>query len=363
MLVFGGWDTGFTIDVWALDLSGELRWSELSPSGTSPGARMGHTAIYDPAGDRMVVFGGGYPVLNDTWALDLAGAGSWRLLIPGSSTDPNLPPQRLYHTAVYDAVRNRMLVDGGDGGGGPGNDTWALSLGPSPAWSPVVVADSPAPGRTQHSAILDPVGQRLVVYGGSLWAPDTWVLALGDAPTPVLLSLVRAAFEDDGVELDWFAANAAGLAAAVYRRTQDTGWQRLAAITADGSGHVRYTDRAVTRGNRYAYRLGYTEYGSDQFTAESWVELPGSSFALEGLRPDPAIGDLVASFSLPRAASARLELLDVAGRVRLARDVGALGAGRHTARLGGTGTVPAGIYWLRLTQDGRVLHARAVVLK
>ena len=369
MLVFGGVDS----TVWALDLSDALRWSELSPSGTAPSARADHTAIYDPTGDRMVVFGGmagrSPYVQNDTWALDLAGVGTWRLLIPGSSATPDLPTVRGGHAAVYDPTQRRMLIDGGSGPASqqdPSNDrsnTWALSLGSAPAWSQATPTASSPPPRSGHSAIFDPVGQRMVVYGGSLWAPDTWVLGLGDVPTPVLPSLVRAEVKGDGVELDWFAADAPGLAATVYRRAQDTGWQRLVALTADGIGHVRYTDLAVTRGNRYAYRLGYTEYGADRFTAEGWVELPGSSFALEGLRPDPAIGDLVASFSLPKAASARLELVDVAGRVRLACNVGALGAGRHTARLGVAGAVPAGIYWLRLTQDGRVLHARAVVLR
>ena len=45
-------------DVWALSLSGSPTWAQLAPAGTPPGAWYGHSAIYDPARDRMVVFGG-----------------------------------------------------------------------------------------------------------------------------------------------------------------------------------------------------------------------------------------------------------------------------------------------------------------
>ena len=87
------------------------------------------------------------------------------------------------------------------------------------------------------------------------------------------------------------------------------------------------------------------------------------SLALEGLRPNPAVGDVVATLTLPRAAPAQLELLDVTGRVWLGREVGALGAGRHLVRLGAAASVPAGVYWLRLTQGGHALLARGVVMR
>jgi len=50
-------------------------WVELHPDGAPPSSRELHTAVYDPIGDRMVVFGGldGANALNDVWALSLAG--------------------------------------------------------------------------------------------------------------------------------------------------------------------------------------------------------------------------------------------------------------------------------------------------
>ncbi len=89
--------------------------------------------------------------------------------------------------------------------------------------------------------------------------------------------------------------------------------------------------------------------------------VPALAMALEGLRPNPAVRELVASFTLPSGSPARLQLLDVTGRVWLAQDVGNLGTGSHLVRL--DGSVPAGIYWLRLTQGGRSLLARGAVVR
>jgi hypothetical protein len=75
------------------------------------------------------------------------------------------------------------------------------------------------------------------------------------------------------------------------------------------------------------------------------------------------VGPLNVAFTLPRAERATLELLDVAGRQILGEEVGALGAGKHLIRLGECGCTPAGMYWLRLTQAGRSLVQRAVVVR
>jgi len=56
-------------------------------------------------------------------------------------------------------------------------------------------------------------------------------------------------------------------------------------------------------------------------------------------------------------------VLDVAGRAVLSREVGSLGAGRHTVALDLGANAAPGIYWLRLTQSGRALLARAAVIR
>jgi hypothetical protein len=203
----------------------------------------------------------------------------------------------------------------------------------------------------------------MVVCSGSVGGVllnDTGLLAWA-SPTAIEVSLASATAEGRHVVLDWYAAAGAGLQATAYRRTEHSEWEALGSVSTDGTGHLRYEDQAISPGERYAYRLGYFEGGAEQFTTATWVDVPALALALVGLRPNPAIGEPVASFTLPSGSPARLQLLDVTGRVWLAREVGDLGAGSHLVRLGGS--VPAGIYWLRLTQGGRSLLARSVVVR
>ena len=58
-----------------------------------------------------------------------------------------------------------------------------------------------------------------------------------------------------------------------------------------------------------------------------------------------------------------LELLDLSGRRLLAREVGSLGAGRHTMNLAeGRGVAP-GVYWVRLAQGANARGTRVVVIE
>ena len=89
----------------------------------------------------------------------------------------------------------------------------------------------------------------------------------------------------------------------------------------------------------------------------------GYAFALNGVRPNPSSGRaLSVYFTLPSDERASLEVLDVAGRRVLGREVGTLGAGPHSVDLNRGRTLPSGVYLVRLTQGARVLSTRAAVL-
>jgi hypothetical protein len=88
---------------------------------------------------------------------------------------------------------------------------------------------------------------------------------------------------------------------------------------------------------------------------------PGVVFALQGARPNPSAGHLSVAFSLPDGSPADLELVDIAGRRVFQRDVGALGAGFHVIPIE-RANLPAGIYGLRLTQNGRTLTSKVSVV-
>lgn len=87
------------------------------------------------------------------------------------------------------------------------------------------------------------------------------------------------------------------------------------------------------------------------------------AFALDGARPNPANRTGInVTFALPATGAARLDLLDVSGRVVWTRDVGSLGVGRHTVNLADPRAVAPGVYWVRLTQGPNQRNARVTVL-
>ncbi len=521
MLVFGGYSYGSSLDdVWALSLGGTPAWTQLAPTGTPPAARASHSAVYDPAGDRMIVFGGTFADirLGDVWALSLAGTPAWTQLAPtgtppaprashaavldpardrmivlgGSSAAGYLddvwalslegppawtqlapagtePSARSGHRAIGDPARDRLVVFGGLGSGGYLADAWSLSLGDSPAWTQLAPAGPPPHGRDLHSAIYDPGRDRLLVFAGDYFGAfsDVWTLVwgsptpagatcpgdvawttgaslplayavtnpyafpqiadytlasarawpgfpitgsvaveaggttpvplsvavpdsaangrnaltfvatlrgipqsascahdVGDATTPVLLSLVSAQADPQRVRLTWQLADAAGLVASVYRRTAGAPWEPVGRISPDASGFIVFEDRRVSPGVGYGYRLGVPGPGGELYAGETWVEVPlAARLALAGLQPNPAGRDLAVAFSLPDASPARLEVFDLAGRRLLAREVGALGGGSHVLRLGEGRALASGVYVLRLSGSGRTRTARAVVVR
>jgi hypothetical protein len=87
------------------------------------------------------------------------------------------------------------------------------------------------------------------------------------------------------------------------------------------------------------------------------------ALVLAPARGNPSRGrELLVAFTLPSAAAARLELLDVTGRRIASRDVGALGAGQHVVDLAADGRIAPGLYLVRLAQAGKLRTTRVAVL-
>jgi hypothetical protein len=168
----------------------------LAASGAAPATRTDFTAVYDVRRDRVLVYGGYVPLsppcdqhftaVNEVWALTLGAEPSWQQL-PVSSG-----PTTGQHTAIYDPVRDRMVIFGGhdwkldcasgsfdcNSGcqdepffGYEGGHCWALSLSPGLAWESIVTGGEPH-ARAGHSAIYDPLRDRMVIYGG--WYEDCY---------------------------------------------------------------------------------------------------------------------------------------------------------------------------------------------
>jgi len=193
--------------------------------------------------------------------------------------------------------------------------------------------------------------------------PSRYAVVTPNGPVATLASLVSIDADARRISLGWYSAGNTGLAATIYRRTAATDWSALQQAMFDGTGFLRFDDTSVQPGTRYGYRLGIMDGGVETFVAEAWVTAEAPEVALEGARPNPAVaGAVKVAFTLSSAGRARLELIDVGGRLVAARDVGALGPGPHTVDLEEGGRVPPGVYLIRLTAASHSFTRRVAVL-
>lgn len=190
MIVFGG-RTGEAADtasgrVWRLDLASGTWEGRDIPGG--PGPRFAHTAVYDPAARRMIVFGGTRDwatALDDVWALDLAGGwdgAAWARLEPAGHG----PEPRYDHGAVLMPDLRWMLVYGGSLDGKNEIDTlYALDLGAAPPrWIEIQPPGRRPEAVTGLAAAYDAASRTAVFHGGTKGDETTrtaWGLRCGDA--------------------------------------------------------------------------------------------------------------------------------------------------------------------------------------
>lgn len=173
VVVIAGQGAGFFGDAWAYDVQANT-WSQLSGNSSGPDPRYGHSGIYDPNRDRVVISHGFTSAgrFDDTWALDLK-SNSWRDISPSGSR----PLRRCLHHAVYVPQSDQMLLYGGCSSGYgpcPQGDLWSFDLSRN-QWTQIATLLSPAP-RQRYGMVFDDNRKKLVLFGG-LGGPalnDTW---------------------------------------------------------------------------------------------------------------------------------------------------------------------------------------------
>jgi N-acetylneuraminic acid mutarotase len=175
VILFGGsdFDVAFN-DTWAYDPPTNT-WTKLSPAGSLPSKRMYHQMVYDPAGSKMILFGGidSSAARNDTWAYDPA-VSTWSELHPAG----DLPAVRQGHALVYDPGSGRVILFGGwdDDSGQMLNDTWAYDPTAN-SWTELRPAGDHPGARWGHAMVYDPDSGRLILFGGwdhTAELDDTW---------------------------------------------------------------------------------------------------------------------------------------------------------------------------------------------
>ena len=166
LLMWGG--SAFGDSVWSVSLTDAV-WEHMPVAGTHPGLVNRAPACFDPVRDRMIIYGGSIGV----WALTLSPAPTWSQL-PVAPPSPTATPCGY---AFMDVEADRMIL------AGDMNTPWgtgsmevsALPFSEPLAWQvlrPFPAAD--VPEFNHPSVVFDPVGRRLVSFGGAIvWTvPD-----------------------------------------------------------------------------------------------------------------------------------------------------------------------------------------------
>lgn len=174
LLSIGGWDGRNPEDarVFALDPD-DGEWRALEMQGDGPGPRVGGCAAWNDQSGAALLFGG----LPDegtaeTWELQPGSAsGTWRAI------EAEGPASRGFAACAWDGASQRLIVFGGEDPGGPFGDAWALDLSDpsSPGWTEVHPTGQGPEFLTDMAYSFDPVGRKLVMFGGT-----TGLVSLGE---------------------------------------------------------------------------------------------------------------------------------------------------------------------------------------
>ena len=153
------------------------QWQRLATTGNVPHLK-NVSSIYDPLGNRIIVFGGrtATGIDNSMYSLNLAN-NSWSVITPSGGT---VPSARYTADAYYDINTNSMFIWSGQGNQGAlYNDVWVFNL-VSNVWSRVW-PDSNQSGvplrRYGTASMFEPVSGKITTFAGFTSIgrfEDTW---------------------------------------------------------------------------------------------------------------------------------------------------------------------------------------------
>ncbi len=177
IIVFGGrTPSGNSDEIWSLNLSNN-QWNKILPTGTGPSARYTQNALYDSALYRMIIWSGqGAELYNDVWSLNLSD-NSWLQLWPDGNVS-GAPLKRYGTASVLDPLTRRLVTFAGFTTSGRFHDTWTFHID-SLSWNDRTTGSFP-PMRCLHSACFADDLREMIVYGGQQTGAldDIWSLDL-----------------------------------------------------------------------------------------------------------------------------------------------------------------------------------------
>ena len=404
--------------VWSLDPERDTGWSEitseLQPLAPQPQPREQHGLIVDAAHDRLVMFGGRLaaqvgvgcpegcpPPLGDVWAFGLEDHSGWYPISPSEAG----PSPRAAPVTIYDRERDRMLVVGGLSmyDHARVDSLWMLSLSGTPRWTGLPIRGQGPRYAYSPMAALDSRRKRMLIESG--WPePELWSLDLRDPPRwedlgPTTLP-PQVFLYDPGRDrlLDIvqgaLAPSVGGMDVWVRDLASGTEGRASTAVSPDGDwppARFRFTAAFDPVNQRVVMYGGYTgvAHGTSvsvtDFLTDTWFldlersehrhpeeRAAGCDGLLRGEAPralaiqraqfDAAVAVLRVTLSLPDEALARIALYDLAGRRVAAEDVRLSSNASHEVGLPLDAASRTGVYFIRVSQGGRVTTARVIVI-
>ena len=185
MIIFGGSGRGETFsDAWIFNIE-KKEWREIEVKGAPP-ERNRHSAVYDPANKQMLIFGGNGFVgfygqanhfLDDTWIFDIEKK-KWKEI----DVREEEPPERYCHSAVYDPAGKQMFIFGGLNNTKKYlSDIWIFDI-QKKEWKEIPSAEEEFPARFSLNAIYDSANKQIIMFGGGQegrrFFSDIWIFDL-----------------------------------------------------------------------------------------------------------------------------------------------------------------------------------------
>jgi len=136
-------------------------WTQLLANG--PSMHANNAMVYDTLNKKIINYGGrsGFPdfvVINETWAFDY-NLTTWTNLNPAIS-----PPWRTSHSMVYDELRHKVLMFGGDDFSKAFNDLWEYDYSQN-TWTKRST-NTPPKARQIHGMVYIPDRDVVMIFGG-----------------------------------------------------------------------------------------------------------------------------------------------------------------------------------------------------
>jgi hypothetical protein len=237
---------------------------------------------------------------------------------------------------------------------------------PAGGWAAGGISVSPAQQSNEPAMIPIPGGAAILAWESYTGGDGNIVFAqklAATGPESFGIVVTRTDAEPDKVMLTWRASPTADVPITIYRREAGGPWQTQGASRPDLGGLVTLEDANVVAGRDYSYRLSISIGGEEHFYGETPVHVPAFALALRLASSNPVRGDLAVDVELPGSAAAWIEVVDVRGRIVERKQVAGTGPAILRVPIGRSNRVGSGVYFFRLTQGGRTVIRKAVLIR